>query len=348
MTQQPGQHSFLKAKDELGVAIDQKAIELFSLLKTFDASRLQIEQGLKDYFINHHLNTRLFFSIQNSAHIIYRSVQKKGRPIHEINIVDYGAGLGTLYLLAGMLNFKRVVYNDYLPDWKNAAQTVSEALNIPVNSYITGDIDAVLKYGDTEGFTFDIIASRNVVEHIYDLPLFYSFVFRHNPAAIIFSTTTANYHNPAMRLLHYFIHIKAEKKDYGPSRKEAIRKEWPAITSEQLDDLLKKTRGKAKNDFYDAIESYRQHQPVTIVPYLRSNTCIHSTGYWCEHLLTRKEHGDIITGAGYKIEYSPGYWDTHYKSVFMNIAAKIFNYFITLLGGKGYLVSPFVNIVAFN
>jgi hypothetical protein len=240
------------------------------------------------------------------------------------------------------------VYNDYLPDWKNTAESICKALQIKVDGYVTGDIDAVLNYATTEGFTFDIIASRNVIEHIYSLPLFYGEVHRHNSEAVIFSTTSANFHNPAMRLKHYLLHKKIEREQYLPHRKKEIENLWPGISSTQLDELGTLTRGKAKEDFLMAVENYKNDKPIEPVPFLRSNTCISSYGYWCEHLLSKNEYESIITNAGYTMEYTAGYWDTHYSSGFMNLLAKFLNRLISLFGKKGYVFSPFVNVIAFK
>ena len=56
-----------------------------------------------------------------------------------------------------MIGFKRMVYNDYLPDWKNTAVSISKALQIRVDGFVTGDIDAVTKFASAENFLFDII-----------------------------------------------------------------------------------------------------------------------------------------------------------------------------------------------
>ena len=338
---------FLKGNGALAVAINQQAVELFTLLQNFDAASLDIDNHFKDYFIQHHLGRRLYFSIQNSAHIIYESVKKTGKEIPQISIADYGAGLGTLYLLAGMMSFKRVVYNDYLPDWKDTAVTISKALQIKIDGFVTGDIDAITKYAYVENFLFDIIASRNVIEHIYNLDFFYEEVHRHNPAAVIFSTTSANFHNPAMRLKHYLLHKKIEKEQYRPLRIKELQKMWPDIADRQLHQLADLTRGKAKKDFTDAVEAYKNNNQVTPVKFLRSNTCICTFGYWCEHLLAKSEYNSIIRKAGYCMNFTAGYWDTHYQSGVMNLLAKCLNKLILLTGKPGILFSPFVNIIAY-
>jgi 2-polyprenyl-3-methyl-5-hydroxy-6-metoxy-1,4-benzoquinol methylase len=340
---------FLKGNDELANEINANANRLYQLLTRFDVSSVTIADEFKDYFVNHHLGKRLFFSLQNSAHIIYQSVKMASTPVKDISFIDYGAGLGTLYMLAGMMNFKRTVYNDYLPDWQHTARLICEALRININEYVTGDVDAVMLHAKENNIQYQIVASRNVIEHIYSLPDFYQAVYKHNPKAIVFSTTTANYHNPAMRLYHVYIHYKAEKTYYRRQRQEQIKKLHPLLPEDTIKKLVALTRGKAKKDFTDAVNNFMNNQPVTKDSSLRTNTCDCNYGLWIEHLLTRKEHEQLAAGAGFKISYTAGYWDTHYRSTTMNLTAVFFNYLISWLGEKkGAFLSPFVNIVAYS
>ncbi|MGG9972420.1 hypothetical protein ACQ33O_11560 [Ferruginibacter sp. SUN002] len=345
-----GQYSekivFLEVKDELSKLIDSKANELYHLLKKFDASSLQTTDFFKHYFTDHHLGQRLIFSIQNSAHILYHAIKKSNKHVSELNIVDYGAGLGTLFMLGSMLQIKRFVYNDHLAEWKNNAALICTALNIPVTDYIVGDITDVIKYAETENFSFDIIVSRNVVEHIYSLPDFYAAVYEHNNGAIVYSTTTANYHNLATRLQHILIHRKIENKHYSVNRKKAIQKINPSFSEKQLMALVSLTRGKALSDFTEAVDDFSKNKTVTKVPYLKTNTCDHETGVWVEHLLSKEAYREIINHAGFSMEYSAGFWDTNYKNSFVNLCTKSLNKLIKILGNKGYLLSPFINVVA--
>ena len=141
---QDTEFEFLSSKDSVATTINKKANSLLRLLNEFDASSLDIAEHFKDYFKDKHLGQRLIFSIQSSARILNQSIKKTGKNIDELTIVDYGAGLGTLYMLSGMLGFKRVAYNDYLPDWKDTAKAVCDKLNIHIDDYITGDIDEVI------------------------------------------------------------------------------------------------------------------------------------------------------------------------------------------------------------
>jgi 2-polyprenyl-3-methyl-5-hydroxy-6-metoxy-1,4-benzoquinol methylase len=340
---------FLIADDELGVWINQKASELYQKLSHIDGNAFAAGDVYNDYFRNHHLGNRLFFSIQNSAHILYDAVKLSGKPLHEINAIDYGAGLGTLFMLGGMLGFKRFDYNDYFAEWKNIALAFCNTTGISIQDYITGDVEAVTAFAASKNITYDIVVSRNVIEHIYNLPQFYKAWYRHNRAAVIYSTTTANYHNPAMRWYHLYIHKKTEKQYYRQQRIEAIKKLQPAVPENTLKQLAELTRGRAMHDFEEAIALFSNNKPVAPVPYLRSNVCDCLTGVWCEHLLKKNEYQTIINQAGYKILYTAGYWDTHYRSVIKNMAAAILNRVIKIAGqDKAVVFSPFVNIVAYN
>jgi len=337
---------FLQEKDELSKLINAKANELYHSLKTFDASTLQTSDFFKNYFADHHLGKRLIFSIQNSAHILYHSIKKSNKKLEELNVADYGAGLGTLFMLGSMLNVKRFVYNDHLAEWKNNAELICSALKINVTAYVVGDIKNVIACANADNFVFDIIVSRNVIEHIYDLPDFYSSIHQHNASAIVYSTTTANYHNPATWIQHVLIQKKIEKNHYCHQRKKAIQTIQSGLSAAQIETLVSLTRGKALGDFTDAIKDFSIGKPVTEVRYLKSNTCDHETGVWVEHLLSKQAYKEIINTAGFSFEYSPGFWDTNYSNGLVNSCTRFLNKIIKLMGNKGYIISPFINVVA--
>ena len=85
MANSGNQHLFLNESDKLSRLINSKANDLFVALNNFDATSLGIADSYNDYFIHHHLGKRLFFSIQNSAHILYDSIQLCNKPVNEIN-----------------------------------------------------------------------------------------------------------------------------------------------------------------------------------------------------------------------------------------------------------------------
>jgi 2-polyprenyl-3-methyl-5-hydroxy-6-metoxy-1,4-benzoquinol methylase len=339
-------YKFIEPVDEVARLINGKANLLYQKLLTLDIGNADIDEFGKHYFNNHHAGRRLIFSIKSSADIIYKAVKQYGRPINETSFMDYGAGLGTLFMLAGMVGFKKVYFNDYFPQWAGYAKLICTRLEIVIDDYISGDIETVITYGKDNHLQFDIIASRNVIEHIYNLTDFYNKLFRANLTTLCYATTTANYHNIAMRLKHYWHHYKVEKKEYREQRRKYITELVPGISSSDLKQLVKITRGRAFSDFTDAVTAYTSKKKVAAVELLGTNTCDCKTGVWAEHLITRDKYARIITAAGFEFSYTAGFWDTNYKYKIVNLITSILNSIIKKAGASGYRLAPFVNITA--
>ena len=339
-------YTFLDHDDDTARLINDRANHLYQKLAELDISDTDIDEFGKYYFNTHHAGNRLFFSVQSSANIIYQSVKKINKPAAEITCMDYGAGLGTLFLLAGLVGFKRVYFNDYFPQWAGYAKIICSKIDITIDGFISGDIDAVIEFAKANNIHFNIVASRNVVEHIYKLRDFYTKLYQSGITDVCYATTTANYHNPAMRLKHYWYHYKTEKNLFIKQRTDIIKKLIPTVNSSDLKELVKITRGRALTDFSPAVDLYFKKQLIPPVEFLRTNTCDSITGVWAENLLTRENYFDIIQRAGFKAEYTAGFWDTHYKNKVVNLITGIFNRLIKISGKKGYWFSPFVNITA--
>lgn len=339
-------HNFIDHLDDTARLINDRANHLYQKLLQLDIRETAIDDFGKYYFSNHHSGNRLFFSVQSSAHIIYNSVLKTNKPIAQLNFIDYGAGLGTLFLLAGAVGFKKVFFNDYFPQWAGYAKIICDKLDIHIDDYIPGDIDAVVNYAKMHDTHFDILASRNVVEHIYKLRNFYTKLSQGNISTVCYATTTANYHNPAIRLKHYWHHYRVENKMYKMQRADGIKERAPNIKEFDEKQLVKQTRGRAFSDFENAIDLYLKKQPIPPVEFLGTNTCDCKTGVWAENLITRQNYFNIILQAGFEFEYTAGFWDTHYKYPFVNLITRTLNRIIKITGKKGYWFAPFVNITA--
>ncbi len=339
-------YKFIEPCDDTACLINEKANLLYQQLLVLDISDAAIDDFGKYYFNNHHAGRRLIFSIESSAFIIYNSATKLDKKINEASFMDYGAGLGTLFLLAGMVGFKKVYFNDYFPQWADYAKIICRKLDISIDDFISGDIDAVIDYSKANNIHIDIVASRNVVEHIYKLRDFYSKLYKSGITTVCYATTTANYHNLAMRLKHYWHHYQVEKKQYKNQRTDYIKELVPAINEADLHALVKQTRGRAFTDFNNAVDLYFEKQAIPAVEFLYSNTCDCKTGVWAENLITRQNYSDIIQLSGFTFEYTAGFWDTHYKYGIVNLITRLLNRIIKITGKKGYWFAPFVNITA--
>ncbi|RYG27497.1 MAG: hypothetical protein EOO01_41250 [Chitinophagaceae bacterium] len=252
-------------------------------LQTLQVDTLGMPSHCLDYFKSSHFK-RLFFSIETSAHLLYRSIKLKGGTVEEIVVMDYGAGVGTLYMLAKMIGCKTVIYNDHLEDWKTSAWLIAKAIGVEIDEYIVGDIDDTLRILDQKNLQCDIITSRNVIEHIYKLDTFFEKIYHHQPKALVYSSTTANYHNPASHLKHILWHRKWEKH-FLPIREKLIREKIDNINTAEVSKLAKATRGLALGDFDLAVEEYRKSGILPDPSVHGSNTVESTSGVWFEHLL---------------------------------------------------------------
>lgn len=336
--------NFLVVQDELSRLINDQSKELYNRLQALDADGLGMPEHCLHYFKSSHFN-RIFFSIQTSAALLYRAIKLTGKEPSSLVLMDYGAGVGTLYPLARMIGCGKVIYNDHLEDWKKSAELLATALNCPSDLYIVGDIEETLDVLDREGLQCDIIASRNVIEHIYRLDQFYKLLAVRQPGAILFSSTTANQKNPGTRFTHRRMHLKWEKV-YRKQREEIIHQYHPGFTASEAATLAFQTRGLAKWDILKAADIYlttrKLPEPMTV----GTNTCDPENGVWVEHLLPFSYYISWITGAGYTASFEPGFWDTHNRKSWKNLIGFLCNPLIRSVPFLSFGLAPFIYVIA--
>jgi 2-polyprenyl-3-methyl-5-hydroxy-6-metoxy-1,4-benzoquinol methylase len=335
---------FLAGTDDLSRRLNANANDLLQRLKSLDVDALQLPFYCQEYFKTSH-STRLFFSIQTSARLLYRACIFCGKSPAELLIMDYGAGVGTLYLLAGMSGFQKVVYNDHLEDWKYSAEKIANAIGISIDEYIIGDIDHTIEVLKSKNIYLNLVVSRNVLEHIYKPGNFFSSLKKYSPQCIVFSSTTANAANPGSVLKHQRWHAKWEK-EFVQQRLKRIRERINGMAEEEAFELAKSTRGLAMQDLDKAIEDYRVSSKLPQLDITGSNTCDPENGVWFENLLPFSEWKQIITRAGYTPYFLPGFWDTHYTASWKNLMGKMLNKFGELHEELALRTAPFIYIIA--
>jgi len=259
--------------------------------------------------------------------------------------MDYGGGMGTIFLLGKMIGCRRFVYADIREDMKIAAEKVSIYLGIPVDYFLVGDHRQVCAELERLQLQCDIVLSRNVVEHIYDLSDFYACFRAAQPEATLFFSTTANYHNPAMRWYHKGIHKRFESH-YFERRRQIIRAHRPDLKEDENQALAMATRGLAMEDLRQAIDRYSESGVLPDPGRHYSNTCDPDNGLWQEHIIPYRDYLSITAAAGYHTEILPSFWDTHYRNPLKNLAGGVLNRLMRYTGKWMALrLSPFIYIV---
>ncbi len=337
--------AFLPYKDALGNRINNVAIEFYNKLSTIsDLNNLGLNDRILSYFQNSHFK-RQFFSIQTAAELLYRSIKLSGKNPEELTVVDYGAGVGSLYLMAKLLGCKKVIHADIMEDMYEAGQNVATALNIQIDEYILGDHNQFLQQLEIKKIKCDIILSRNVIEHIYDLEDFYKKMLQFQPDAIHYSSTTANFQNPAMLIFHKRLHKNAEK-EFVKKRYDIIKKKHPEWTENKLQKAAIATRGLAGNDIDKAVTEYQEKGILPNPQKHYTNTCDPENGVWWEHIIPAKEYKSMLEPLGYNVEVLPAFSDTHYSKFYKNWVGKTMNFCTKILGKKhGLKTSAFMYVV---
>lgn len=336
---------FLPGIDELSIHINEQAKLLYEMNRKLPIEKLQLP-GISDYYFKKNHNARPFFSIQTAAVLLYRSIKYAGKPCSDLIVMDYGAGVGNLYILAKMIGCKMVIYNDIVPEMTAGAAVIAKALGVDIDLYITADHKQTLATLAAQNIQCDIILSRNVIEHIYDLTDFFQDMVNAQPNAILYSSTTANFHNPVNRWYHRYLHWKFEKNDFGPRREERIRKWIPDIAASDFEKLLQATRGLAMEELDEAILKFKKDKQFPVLKAYQTNTCDPDNGIWVEQLLPIKKYQSIIAPMGYQIKVEPAFWDTHYAAAWKNILGKFLNFVTKKLGNtKGLWTTAFIYII---
>ena len=337
--------NFIKPIDDLSALIDEQAQILYKKLFSLPVYDLNFAPMPLEYYLARH-HERKFFSVQTAAEMLYRSIKLKGKPVAELTIMEYGAGLGSLFLLSKMIGVKTVVYNDILQDMTDAAIATAKYLQVPIDLFIAGDHKPTIAELKEKGIECDIILSRNVVEHIYDLNEFYYDMSVGQPNALVYFSTTANFHNPATVWYHKGIHKKYEK-EFVEKRRAIIEKQLRNLPEAELNQLAIATRGLAVQDLDNAILLYAKNKTLPDPSKFYTNTCDPENGLWYEQVIPVSEYKQIIESKGYKLTVLPAFWDTHYSSGIKTFVGKTMNFITNLLGAKaGLTTTAFIYVIA--
>lgn len=338
---------FLKYNNELSKRINAVANDFFNQLQRLDIQSIGLDERVYQYFQFSHFK-RQFFSVQTAAEMLYRSLTKLNKPIEDIVLMDYGAGVGSLYLMAKLLGCKQVIHGDIMVDMHEAGQKVALAMGIEIDHYILGDHNVILSELKDKGIQCDLILSRNVIEHIYDLKDFYTKMMAFQPQALHYNSTTANFKNPAMLWHHKNIHRKFES-DYLNKRKEIISSQIQDLSEDDLQKLSVATRGLAVEDLTLAIDNYKKNKVLPDPGIHYTNTCDPENGVWAEHIIPPSEYYQMLTPLGYEVEILPAFWDTHYSSPIKNVIGKTMNFITEKCSSEvGLRVTAFIYVVLYK
>ncbi|MCO5237477.1 MAG: class I SAM-dependent methyltransferase [Chitinophagaceae bacterium] len=319
-----------------------------ALLKNLPIKELSPNSYLEAYLEHLIVNNQFFLHIY--ASVLNELLHKSDKSKEQITLVDYGAGNGLLGLFAKYCGFGKVILSDISPARCQSQKMLSEKISIYPDDIICGDVDSL-----EEGLAAspDAIIGTDVIEHIYDLDLFFSTLQRLNKTLVIIFTTASNEKNWLKKKWLMRLQKKDEwegwkKNEYSqaipPFRetREAIIREalqCPELAS--VEALVTGTRGLRKVDIICACKIYEQKNILPVQPRHPTNTCDPITGSWTERLLAHNEYRNLYEKYGFSLDIKNGFYNEYQK----NLKGFIFQCMNTLIrhaGKAGSFFSPYI------
>jgi 2-polyprenyl-3-methyl-5-hydroxy-6-metoxy-1,4-benzoquinol methylase len=274
-----------------------------------------------------------------------------------VKLLDFGAGNGLLGIFAKFCGFKEVFLIDLDGKFVRASQKLAMQLNISMDGYITGDIGSALAY-----FTDvapDAIIGTDVIEHIYDLDIFFKSIQQMNHSMVSVFTTASNPRNYFKVSMLKKMQLKDELEGGSPDdhiffgesplkpflriRAEIIRKNGENLTEAKILTLAKATRGMNQPDILAAVAQYRIYGKLPVPP-PGHNTCDPLTGGWTERIISLKAYALLYHSAGFTPVFYNGFYNEN-EGGFKRYAKKILNAAIAIFGNR---IAPYILIAGFR
>ncbi len=334
-----------------------KARRVESDLRALDLNSLALTEIGKSYF---QFNlTKLKFISEINSFILYHLIKEiKIADLSKITIIDHGAGIGFLGLLAKRIGVSKIICHDISSDMIHDCQIISEKFGVPFDHYVVGDTTELVNYCNYKGLVVHGLASRNVIEHVYDLNDFFSQLSQiPGKNFIMIITTSANIHNPVVHWQHKKIHHQYEydgantdmmksdiQKDQSGRnvRKKIIKEIVKDINDFQLDQLITNTRGLVLEEIQEYARHFKLTGEVLSLKEKLSNTLDPYHRSWVERLVPWKDYKNISLKFGFEAKSIGGFYNKHYRSLGARIASSILNLFIIMLPAFHRNISPFL------
>ncbi len=323
-------------------------------LSQIDASQLSCSPYAKRYL--QHLLQHSSYYLSIYAHVLDQALENTNVSPNHLVLLDYGAGNGLLGIFAKYAGFGKVYLCDTDPAFVTAANELAQTLQEDISGYITGELAHVVEQYPT--MVFDVVVGTDVIEHIYDLEVFFAGLQKMNPGLLSVFTTASNPDNPIKTAALIKLQIKDETEGGDPAdfalagaekheaflqmRKAIIRTTFPALDENSMLKLADTTRGLYHPAIIAAVKNYIDDGQLPVLPD-GSNTCHPLTGSWTERILPISSYEKIYALAGFKLRISNGFYnaDAVGTKKYLNRAL---NLCVKLLGRK---MAPFITLKGF-
>lgn len=284
----------------------------------------------------------------------------KVEDISKITFLDYGAGHGLLSMLAAELGLGKSVMSDIFGPSMDDAKVLSEKLNLKIDHFIVGDIEETINYIKDHNLNVDVVSNYDTIEHIYNIDNFLNNLNKFGTNITYFFASGANGDNPFIKKLLVKDHLLVEFKDkkivkghkasdsslaYIKLRRKYITEVFKDFSDDELDELVRVTRGKRKDDILKIAEEYKSTNTLPAEIPEPTDTCDPANGNWAEHIMNPFELNKKLEKFNFENTFViAGYYGKP-KKLIKKMAGFIFNIYTRIMPVKqGLILAPFYAI----
>lgn len=278
--------------------------------------------------------------------------------LSDIVFVDFGTGNGLLAMFARLLPFHRVVAIDLDKEFVAAAGETANLLSIDGIEFIHGGEDCLTQF-ETDGKKV-VIVGTDVIEHIYDLTVFFKSLIKIPNLILTIFTTASNPANPSIVKSLMTLQRKEEltggdsadralfgyaHKSFLELRKEIISDLRPSMEVKLIDQLAKLSRGLKKDDIEKLLLVYEKNGVLPKEISHPTNTCHPYTGSWSERLIDLEDYEKLYDSNGLKFIVINGFYDSHKGGFLRRVVIRLLNYAMGIIPASGRKVAPFIFLI---
>ena len=286
------------------------------------------------------------------ACIIGGALSQSQKPLADMVFIEYGGGTGFLSLLAKRMGIGTVIYNDIYDVSCKDAKEIARILGCQAEHYVQGNIDDLIAFCNKHKIKCDIMASHDVLEHIYDVDDFCSklHLLSHKGTTMIHAAGANMFHYPTVKRISRK-QIEVERIDrqkqwghkerdcllaYLEERKKIIAGYASSLNNDEMEQLAMLTRGLMREDIIKVVDRYVQNNELPRLIEHPTNTCDPHTGNWMEHFMNPYYLVETVTFNGFDAKVLPLYYYEAGGSSIKNLVARLLNLVIRVSNAPLY------------
>lgn len=340
-------------KTEIAYQLETAAQRFRQKLEALDVNTLSVEGYPKSYFL--YLLVHRKHYIELYVQVLQKLLFASKKLPEDLILIDYGCGNGFLSFLGAFAGFSKIVSIDTDVEFLKSAQVTASVLGLKEIEFIHANeetFDGLISIKQPA-----VLAATDVIEHIYNLDLFFLKLKKIEKIRSILFTTASNPKNPFIVKRYHHLHLKEELQGgnandrnlFGDAhasflelRQKIIIEHFPFFVPERFTSLAKATRGLRRDDIIKHTQKFLQTGVLTNAITHPTNTCHPETGSWAERLMEIDELKILFQKNEFELKISNGFYDSNKGSIVRRCCISVLNAIIRNTTDLGIRLAPFI------